>query len=564
MPDRILRLLLPALLVGLAACDDEPPAEPEPPADAGPAADGEVTPPSTVTYHADVRPIIERRCMRCHASGGIGPLEFTWRAEDWTDGPAWWTAPAANAALSGRMPPWMPADDCRPIEDSRALSDAELETLRTWQDEGFPEGDPADFVAPEAPPPPPAPDVTLYPTEGYTPPFAVSDEYRCVIAGAPLAETTYVRGVDVLPDQRPIVHHVLVYAVPPEYGAELDALDAAEPGSGYFCFGGPAVGGYQLIDVWLPSSQPTFFPEGSAFELAPGTRIVMQMHYNGLGLDGPAAADRSGVALWTMPAGEVPTDRLAITGFADLSLDIPAGEPRAVNGRELPINAAARIIGTVPHMHTLGSEIRGSIAREGSDDACVIDIDDWDFDWQQTFLFEPEAHFDVAPGDRLRLECVFDNSPANQPVVDGQQIAPRDVQWGEGTLDEMCLLYLIYTTPFEQDVVQCGGFERCVSACAPDDGDCFTRCHASDGLECATCHFGATRRCAQAVCPAEGGALLQCLAECQGGGGGVVACLLGQCADAMNALYVCIGPSVLGGTCNDDYGACGTRFGDAP
>jgi len=42
----------------------------------------------------------------------------------------------------------------------------------------------------------------------------------------------------------------------------------------------------------------------------------------------------------------------------------------------------------------------------------------------------------------LRLTCRYDNSPDNQPIVNGEQVAPRDVRWGEGTLDEMCLLYM--------------------------------------------------------------------------------------------------------------------------
>jgi hypothetical protein len=41
------------------------------------------------------------------------------------------------------------------------------------------------------------------------------------------------------------------------------------------------------------------------------------------------------------------------------------------------------------------------------------------------------------------VECHYDNSPGNQPVVDGQRLPPRDVTWGEGTHDEMCLSYIM-------------------------------------------------------------------------------------------------------------------------
>jgi hypothetical protein len=45
----------------------------------------------------------------------------------------------------------------------------------------------------------------------------------------------------------------------------------------------------------------------------------------------------------------------------------------------------------------------------------------------------------VKPGDQLSIECHWNNSAANQPLVDGKKLEPRDVDWGESTTDEMCL-----------------------------------------------------------------------------------------------------------------------------
>ena len=53
----------------------------------------------------------------------------------------------------------------------------------------------------------------------------------------------------------------------------------------------------------------------------------------------------------------------------------------------------------------------------------------------------------VNPGDRIRVECHWDNSAANQPIVDGVQQEPHDVGWGEGTGDEMCLGLMYVTAP---------------------------------------------------------------------------------------------------------------------
>ena len=49
--------------------------------------------------------------------------------------------------------------------------------------------------------------------------------------------------------------------------------------------------------------------------------------------------------------------------------------------------------------------------------------------------------------DRLNLSCRWDNSAANQPFVDGKQIEPTDLEWGDDTGDEMCLTGLYVTAP---------------------------------------------------------------------------------------------------------------------
>jgi hypothetical protein len=46
---------------------------------------------------------------------------------------------------------------------------------------------------------------------------------------------------------------------------------------------------------------------------------------------------------------------------------------------------------------------------------------------------------ELRAGDTVRLTCRWDNSAANQPIVDGVQQQPREVRWGESSLDEMCL-----------------------------------------------------------------------------------------------------------------------------
>ena len=50
-----------------------------------------------------------------------------------------------------------------------------------------------------------------------------------------------------------------------------------------------------------------------------------------------------------------------------------------------------------------------------------------------------EQPVDVLPGDRLSVACTFDNTEEWREENDLP--APTDVDWGEGTLDEMCVAH---------------------------------------------------------------------------------------------------------------------------
>ena len=89
------------------------------------------------------------------------------------------------------------------------------------------------------------------------------------------------------------------------------------------------------------------------------------------------------------------------------------------------------------HMHTLGDRFTLDLIRKNGERERLLDIPRWDFNWQGAYdLIDPVK---VELGDRVEMACVWDNSADNQPMVRGVKQTPRDVTWGEGTLDEMCL-----------------------------------------------------------------------------------------------------------------------------
>jgi hypothetical protein len=51
----------------------------------------------------------------------------------------------------------------------------------------------------------------------------------------------------------------------------------------------------------------------------------------------------------------------------------------------------------------------------------------------------------VVPGDKVHVDCTFDNLAADEPIINGVQMTSAPLRWGEKTTDEMCLNYLYFT-----------------------------------------------------------------------------------------------------------------------
>lgn len=421
----------------------------------GGADDAPEGPGPAVTYHRDVRPILEQHCGGCHAPGGIGPFSVGYAAEEWAQGPAWWTAPAVGAVTAGTMPPWNPADDCHPIVGSRKLPAEAEETLFAWRDLGFPEGDPADYAVPTAgevdalgPP-----DLAFAIPEAYTPRRDTPDDYRCFPFYLPAdGPTAWMRAFQVAADRSEVVHHVILYRLDPALADRVRAWDEEDPGTGYTCYGSPGTWQAETLAGWAPGSPPEVYDEGVARAIEPGSVLVLQMHYNVLNIPHDAAvpADQTGIELWTLPEGELPQRQIFSVPLAKTDLDIPAGAPQVVQSDVLDLRFLPRrfpLRGVFPHMHQLGTGLRVDVLREDGSEDCLIDIPAWDFNWQQAYFFPIDDAIGVGREDKVRITCTYDNTASNQPVFNGVQAEPRDVTWGDGTRDEMCLAYLYGTFP---------------------------------------------------------------------------------------------------------------------
>jgi hypothetical protein len=422
------RVLPGALLAVLTACSGSDPA-PTP------------APLAPATWHKDVAPLLQEKCGTCHVEGGIAPFPL----QTYADAVA--HRDAIKASVQARtMPPWPPSPDCSTYKQDRSLDDTQIALLSRWVDEGTSEGDPATAVAAATPTGGLSRvDVRLEMAADYLPQQS-PDDYRCFIIDWPETRTRYITGFRADPGNRATVHHVIAYLARPEEVAAYQARDDATPGPGYTCFGGP--GGPDAtratwLGGWAPGSLGQDFPAGTGLRIEPGSKVILQVHYNDHGTR--AAADRSAVAFkvddtvqkvahvqpWANPAwlsGSVP-------------MRIPAGNPDAThlwsmeltpflsfvtdglfrNGVPVTVHTAAL------HMHTRGTHARAEIQRASGARECLLEIPQWDFHWQGNYTLQKPVQ--LWNGDRLNVQCHWDNSAPGS----------TDRYWGEGTDDEMCL-----------------------------------------------------------------------------------------------------------------------------
>lgn len=511
------------------------------PQDAGPSD------PTAPTWHGGVEALMSVHCVGCHQAGSIAPF-----ALDTYEDAVIFGAAAAAATSAGSMPPWPPGEGCRDMLGERRLTEEEIALLVAWVEAGSPLGEPVggEGPGPSVDPLGPA-DLVTDPGSDYTPDVNLPDDWRCLVLDQTFNTDTLVRAVDIYPGSA-TVHHVLVYVVAAEDVGQLEALEVNDPGEGYQCFGGPVVGGGNMLSGWVPGGQAVQAPEGSAFIIEAGSRIVMQVHYSMVGYDAqsPPPPDRTAIAFWLLEEGVVPSHVLRFGGYPHGDIFIEADDPQSIQQKIFDLNAGPTIVGIAPHMHLLGTSISVALQPAVGEEECLVDIADWDFGWQQIYQFTPEAHRTVQPGDRLALTCVYDNSASNQPVVNGVQLSPTAVTWGESTFDEMCLAYLLYKVPYvPPGQSPCAALAPCIAACESGGSECIYGCFY-EVVECTDCLTDGIGACGEQHCADGWSDIVDCVGGCQQAGAGGCLAWNGVCHDAFEVFVACMEPHLRQGACD--------------
>jgi len=267
-------------------------------------------------------------------------------------------------------------------------------------------------------------------------------------------EDRWVQSLEIQPEAAEVVHHVLVFALPPPdpQRPPLDPLrERISERDGFFA-------------AYVPGAEMVQYPEGYAKRLPQGASLLFQLHYTP---DGRTRVDRTRLGLRF--AKEKPRYAVHTVGIANPRLAIPAGVEAHEEKAGIPVPTDVVLLGLSPHLHLRGKSFRFELVAPGGERRTLLDVPRYDFNWQLTYkLREPLA---LAKGSRIDVTAVFDNSKGN-PANPNAEVP---VRWGPQSTDEMLIGYVEY---FVADPEADGPRTEAIPSIAPSPG-CRTGIHSS-------------------------------------------------------------------------------------
>ncbi len=391
------------------------------------------------TWSDHVASIVYDKCSSCHHPGAIGPFSLMSYNDAVTA-----AAGILDAVTDNRMPPWPPDTSYRKFAHQRALNAQQKTAIVDWINSGMPAGNlnnaPAPPVFPVGSAVNQTPDLVAQ-MPVFTNYASTTDIYQCFVIPSGLNTSKYIRGFEVIPGNRQMVHHVLIFADTTGSCANLDAQD---PNPGYLSFGGVGASSARLIGLWVPGAQPQFYPNGMGLRLPANADIVFQIHYPAgtMGLQ-----DSTKVNFFFSNAPSIRALRVDpilnhSSSLTNGPLYIAANQTKTFYGQyAIPAQfGKVSVLQVAPHMHLIGRSIQSNAVAPNNVNIPLIRINDWNFMWQGGYDFQ---QVQVIPaGSTLYYEAFYDNTSANPYNPSNPTI---NVEAGEATNDEMMLVYFTYT-----------------------------------------------------------------------------------------------------------------------
>ena len=386
------------------------------------------------TWTDGIACIIYSHCSGCHNNNGIAPFPLMSYNDVYQN-----RFSIAASVQSKSMPPFPATQDKRKYAHSNTLTAHEINEIVEWVNNFAPLGD-ANKI-PAAPTYSTAYQITNPDFTARIPKYTVTsnnDVYRVFAIPVNNASQQTIQSIEVAPGNRDMVHHALVFHDTSDVPFNLDKND---PLPGYSAFGGTGSKSSKLLTVYTPGQGAFSFAPGFGTALLPKSYIILQIHYPG-GVSGSVDSTQIRLKYASATLRSVSTSAVLNHNFTlqNGPLTIPANTVKTFYSK-ITNNQNRTLTGIMPHMHLVGVSIKAFAVTPSADTIPLIDIPKWDFHWQYFYQFQKPIF--LPSGTVLYGEATYDNT-SNNPF--NPNSPPKDVKQGEGTEDEMFLIYMNLST----------------------------------------------------------------------------------------------------------------------
>ncbi len=376
---------------------------------------------ATVTFADQVSRILQKHCLECHREGEIGPFSM----EDYEE-VVGWADMIVETIDNGRMPPWHAASLPRSFRNERQLSEPERQLIRQWVAEGAPFGDPIQLPAEKIFTAgwrlPHEPDLVVEMSQqDFQIPADGTVEYQYFVVDPGFEEDVWISAAEVVPGNRSVVHHSIVFIRPPD---------------------GTPIRGVGWLAAYVPGQKNIEFDPKMARRIPAGSKLVFQQHYTP---NGRAQEDKTKIGLVFAEAAEVQEELLTLIAL-NQQFEIQPHQPNCTVEAALPwFPENGRLLSISPHMHYRGksfvAEMISSKRAAPLEREILLQVPDYDFNWQHNYEFTEPVLLDSV--DELKIAVTFDNSSENPFNPNPGQY----VTWGDQTWEEMAIGFFNFAVP---------------------------------------------------------------------------------------------------------------------
>jgi len=242
--------------------------------------------------------------------------------------------------------------------------------------------------------------------------------YEYILVGTTFTEDKWLSAIEVRPEQRAVVHHIIAFLLPPD--------------TNLLTIFGPEFGRH-MLGAYVPGDQPIIAGPGQARRIPKGSRILFEIHYTP---NGRAVTDRSSIGLCY--AKEPPPTELFALSAMNAKFRIPPGADNHEVKSVHVFPKAATLLSVTPHMHVRGKAFRYETVTKDGKRETILNVPKYDFNWQASYDFAKPVT--VPAGTRLECTAWYDNS-ANNPFNPDPK---KTIRFGNMTSDEMMIGFALY------------------------------------------------------------------------------------------------------------------------